>query len=190
MSDPRYGTHPSSEIPFFAPCSGVGVRLVAGESSDASAAGLLGPFTTVQDIALLDFEIESGNRVGHVIPERHDNALLYCYEGGGKVGGEIIVKGQVARLDAERSKERELSVEAGERGLKFLLFSGKRLNQPVAWKGPFVMTTQQEIQTAMREYGNGTFLKKRAPWDFRKKAAHDQWLQKNHGGDGKKKSDL
>jgi len=51
-------------------------------------------------------------------------------------------------------------VQAGEDGIRFLLVSGKPLEEPVAWYGPIVMNTQQELQQAFRELEQGTFLKK------------------------------
>ena len=53
----------------------------------------------------------------------------------------------------------EVSVTSGERGLRFLLISGAPLQEPVAWHGPIVMNTQAELQQAMRELNNGTFIK-------------------------------
>ena len=53
-------------------------------------------------------------------------------------------------------------------GISFLLFAGKRLRQPIAWHGPFVMTTQAEIDQTILEYRTGHFLKKRASWNFKK----------------------
>jgi redox-sensitive bicupin YhaK (pirin superfamily) len=54
----------------------------------------------------------------------------------------------------------EVTVEAGEQGIRFLLVSGKPLQEPVAWYGPIVMNTQQQLQQAFEELQNGTFLKK------------------------------
>jgi quercetin 2,3-dioxygenase len=54
----------------------------------------------------------------------------------------------------------EVEVQAGEEGIRFLLVSGKPLGEPVAWYGPIVMNTQQELQEAFEELERGTFLKK------------------------------
>jgi len=53
----------------------------------------------------------------------------------------------------------EVTVQAGEQGIRFLLVSGKPIEEPVAWHGPIVMNTQAELQQAMRELRNGTFIK-------------------------------
>jgi len=51
-------------------------------------------------------------------------------------------------------------VQAGDEGVRFLLVSGKPLQEPVAWYGPIVMNTQEQLQKAYRELEQGTFLKK------------------------------
>ena len=55
--------------------------------------------------------------------------------------------------------------------MRALLFAGAHLRQPIAWHGPFVMSTWDEVSTAQREYGKGTFLKVRAQWDYKRLAA-------------------
>ena len=54
----------------------------------------------------------------------------------------------------------QLAVQPGEGGLRFLLVSGKPIREPVAWYGPIVMNTEEELQVAFREYRYGTFIKK------------------------------
>ena len=54
----------------------------------------------------------------------------------------------------------ELMVQAGEEGIRFLLVSGKPLEEPVAWYGPIVMNTQEQLREAFRELQEGTFLRK------------------------------
>ena len=53
----------------------------------------------------------------------------------------------------------EVTVQAGEEGIRFLLISGKPIAEPVAWYGPIVMNTQDELQQAVGELRNGTFIK-------------------------------
>jgi hypothetical protein len=55
----------------------------------------------------------------------------------------------------------ELQVTAGDQGLRFLLVSGRPIREPVAWYGPVVMNTQQELQQAFEEIQSGTFVRKR-----------------------------
>jgi redox-sensitive bicupin YhaK (pirin superfamily) len=51
-------------------------------------------------------------------------------------------------------------VQAGETGIRFLFVSGKPIEEPVAWYGPIVMNTQAELQQAVAELRNGTFIKR------------------------------
>ena len=76
----------------------------------------------------------------------------------------------VPETNPERARDRtlvlfdggdEIRVTAGERGVRFLLVSGEPIREPVAWYGPIVMNTQEEIRTAFEEYRDGTFLKHR-----------------------------
>ena len=53
----------------------------------------------------------------------------------------------------------EVTVQAGDEGIRFLLVSGKPIEEPVAWYGPIVMNTQAELQQAVAELRNGTFIK-------------------------------
>jgi len=55
----------------------------------------------------------------------------------------------------------EITVQAGEEGIRFLLVSGKPIEEPVAWYGPIVMNTQEELRQAVTELQNGTFIKRR-----------------------------
>jgi hypothetical protein len=56
----------------------------------------------------------------------------------------------------------EISVHAGNEGIRFLLVSGKPLREPIAWYGPIVMNTQSELRQAFKELEDGTFLKHKA----------------------------
>jgi redox-sensitive bicupin YhaK (pirin superfamily) len=53
----------------------------------------------------------------------------------------------------------EITVQAGDEGVRFLLISGKPIREPVAWHGPIVMNTRAELETAMRELQSGGFIK-------------------------------
>jgi quercetin 2,3-dioxygenase len=55
----------------------------------------------------------------------------------------------------------ELTVQAGPEGIRFLLVSGKPIEEPVAWHGPIVMNTQEQLRQAMTELHDGTFIKRR-----------------------------
>ena len=55
----------------------------------------------------------------------------------------------------------EVVVRAGDEGVRFLLVSGRPLREPIAWHGPIVMNTKEELKIAFEEFDNGTFIKQR-----------------------------
>ena len=106
--------------------------------------------------------------------ERH--AFAYVFEGDGKFASASKPRGVLTekQVDGEEIVFREpagdrslvlfdsgdeVTVQAGERGIRFLLVSGKPIQEPVAWYGPIVMNTQAELKQAVSELQNGTFIK-------------------------------
>lgn len=192
MNKPRYGTEAPDTIPQLTYGEGGALgcaRLLAGESL-----GHRGPFRTVADVQMLDFSLNAGGTpILHNIPAGLDNILAYVYDGDAIIGGEIVKAKQIARfepLDVAKGAALSLvaSPDAAEvqddvghgigHAAKVMLFAGKKLNQPIAWHGPFVMTTRDELMEAISEYRNGTFLKHRFPGDYKTKAAMDLVRQK------------
>jgi redox-sensitive bicupin YhaK (pirin superfamily) len=177
MDDPRYGTEPPENIPFLQPASGVSCRLLAGHMGDST-----GPFRTTVDVQMVDYSLDAGALFEHFVqPVSLDNCLVYVYKGSGSVGGKSIKKHEAARFDATDPDARGVSLQAGPDGMSAMVFAGKRLNEPVAWRGPMVMNTDAEIQRAYSEYRSGTFLRKRAPWDYKRISA----FPADRKGDGK-----
>ena len=82
-------------------------------------------------------------------------AFIYVIDGVGKIGGEALENGTLVLFD----EGDQLTVSAAGEPLRFLLLTGKPLNEPVAWRGPIVMNTQAELELAFREYREGTFIK-------------------------------
>jgi len=166
MKEPSYGTHPSSELPVIhgshlAP--GVSARLVAG-----SFLGTEGPFKAPVSLCMVDYTLASGSTFLHPLTPSHDNCLIYVYQGSGFVGGKEISRGMAAQLGNVGGDKTVELVGGSGGGFKCLLFSGKKLSQPIAWHGPFVMTSKEENSSTLRDYRNGTLLQNRVPWDFTK----------------------
>jgi redox-sensitive bicupin YhaK (pirin superfamily) len=171
MDDPRYGTEPPENIPVLSIQSEEGVqighaRVLAGEMNEN-----IGPFRTVQDIQIVDYFLSSVSgsvaSAVHSIPPLHDNCLVYVYKGSGSINESPVDTHSCIRFDASGS-QRSFSISPSGEGLSVLVFSGKRLNQPVAWHGPFVMTTNDEIRQTIREYREGRFPPKRTKWDYKR----------------------
>jgi quercetin 2,3-dioxygenase len=171
MTAPRYQDVKAAEIPEITDDSGTHVRVVCGEFW-----GKRGPIEGVAaDPRYLDIFVPP--LVRKTLPvetERH--AFAYVFEGSGsfRAASEpfgVLTEKEIDGAEAfirERTGNRslvlfdsgdEITVEAGEQGMRFLLVSGKPLNEPVAWYGPIVMNTQAELQQAARELRNGTFIK-------------------------------
>eukprot|EP00038_Savillea_parva_P031110 m.82889 g.82889 ORF g.82889 m.82889 type:complete len:349 (+) comp9502_c0_seq1:51-1097(+) len=183
MEEPAYGTVPHDAIPMHANTMGATIRVLSGDfvveqaDGDDTNTSLKGPFRTRVPALMLDVVMGPNGVFEHAIPASLDNVLVYAYgpSGFGQVGGRNtgsdLLHGHIARLDATNDAARMLRVDAGSEGMSILVFAGRKLNQPIAWHGPFVMTTDEEIRQTMQEYRLGTFLKKRAPWDFKRLSA-------------------
>ena len=93
--------------------------------------------------------------------------------GAGAIGDTALASLHVAVLDAGTpDRGVSLSCPAGAtEPFRVMLFAGKRLNQPIAWRGPFVMCTDAEIRDTIQRYHSGAFPPKRVPWDYRTLAA-------------------
>ncbi len=171
MTAPRYQDIPASTIPEIVDDDGTRVRIVCGDFW-----GKRGPVEGVAaDPRYLDVFVPAGKRKTLPVEiERH--GFAYVFEGSGTFGaasqpfgvltekstseGDVIVRettGNRSLVLFDRGDE--VTVQAGEEGIRFLLVSGKPLEEPVAWHGPIVMNTQAELQQAVAELRAGTFIK-------------------------------
>jgi hypothetical protein len=170
MDPPRYGTVGPDRLPLLSFPGGVTARVLSGTLDAAK-----GPFETVQPLLMLDVTVPEGASLPLSIAALLDNTMVYCYRGSSlSVNGVALKKHSIGLFDARGAAgERgvELVAAAGGGASSALLFAGKRLNQPIAWHGPFVMTTQAEIRATFAEFQRGAFPPVRAPFDYRTLAA-------------------
>jgi redox-sensitive bicupin YhaK (pirin superfamily) len=171
MTAPRYQDVPSKEIPEVIDDDGTRVRVICGEFW-----GKRGPVDGVAaDPRYLDIFVAPGRR--KTLPvETGRHAFAYVFEGSGtfrdasqpfgvlteKEGGdgEILVRENVGnRSLVVFGSGDDVTVQAGDEGIRFLLVSGKPIEEPVAWYGPIVMNTNAELQQAVNELRSGTFIK-------------------------------
>ena len=171
MTEPRYQDIKAAEIPEIIDDDGTRLRVITGEFW-----GKRGPVEGVAaDPRYLDVFVPPGKRKTlKVETDRH--AFAYVFEGSGSFrsasepfgvltekqgdGGETIVREQTGnRSLVVFDRGDEVTVQAGEEGIRFLLVSGKPIEEPVAWYGPIVMNTQAELQQAVAELRSGTFIK-------------------------------
>jgi redox-sensitive bicupin YhaK (pirin superfamily) len=173
MAPPRYQGVTAAEIPEVTEDDGTRVRVVCG-----AFRGIRGPVDGVAaDPIYLDVSVPKGRR--KTIPiEMTRNAFAYVFSGAGKfcnASGPLAVPTEpVGWADTKPPAEAvnrslvlfdrgdELTVQADEEGIRFLLVSGEPIREPVAWYGPIVMNTQEELRQAFRELEDGTFLRSRA----------------------------
>lgn len=167
MTAPRYQEIKADGIPVVTDEDGTHVRIVCGDFW-----GQKGPVEGVAaDPVYLDVSVPAGKR--KTLPvETTRHAFAYVFDGSGRFGnasGPLAVPTETGfDADAENrslilfDRGDEVVVEAGEEGVRFLLVSGKAIAEPVAWYGPIVMNTEDELRQAFDELQRGTFLKTRA----------------------------
>ncbi len=171
MTTPRYQDVAAREIPEVVDDDGTRVRVVCG-----SFWGQKGPVDGVAaDPNYLDVWVPPGQRKTLPMDTRR-NAFAYVFDGSGRFRDASAPKGvltdqpgPVERVVREQTGDRslvlfgagdEVTVQAGEAGIRFLLVSGKPLEEPVAWYGPIVMNTEEELRQAYAELQAGTFIQK------------------------------
>lgn len=179
MDDPRYGTVPTEDLPLQEVAPGVTARVLAGSASfhdDTTTTN--GPFETVQSVQMIDFELESNSQVTFNVADGMDTALLYLYDGTlADVNDEqeddeesMIPTGSVIQLDASSDSARGVKLRT-QSGAKVMLFAGKKLRESIAWHGPIVMNTQEQIRQTFAELRSGKFPPVRVDWDYKQIAS-------------------
>jgi quercetin 2,3-dioxygenase len=170
MTDPRYQDIPSREIPEVTDDDGTRVRVVCGEFW-----GMKGPVQGVAaDPNYFDISVPP-HKEKHLAVETTRNAFAYVFAGSGTFRDasdpRAVLTEQVPEADGPRvwdaknhslvlfDRGDEIVVQAGPEGIRFLLVSGKPIEEPVAWYGPIVMNTQEQLRQAMTELNDGTFIK-------------------------------
>jgi quercetin 2,3-dioxygenase len=171
MTAPRYQDIPAAVIPEVTDDDGTRVRVITGDFW-----GKTGPVEGVAaDPRYLDVFVPPGKRKSLPV-EVGRHAFAYVFEGSGTFSGAsqpfgVLTEKETAAgetLVREQTGNRslvvfdsgdEVTVQAGDEGIRFLLVSGKPIEEPVAWYGPIVMNTQTELQQAVSELRNGTFIK-------------------------------
>ncbi len=171
MTGPRYQDVSARDIPEVIDDDGTRVRVVCG-----SFWGKKGPVDGVAaDPRYLDVFVPPGVRK-HLAVETSRNAFAYVFEGAGAFRDASEPRRvQTDRVGAAEAADTtdvignrslvvfdrgdEVVVQAGEEGIRFLLVSGQPIEEPVAWRGPIVMNTKEQLQQAYTELREGTFIK-------------------------------
>jgi len=171
MTNPRYQDVNSSEIPEIFEDDGTRVKVIVG-----SFWGKTGPVDGIAaDPQYLDIYVPPGVKKTFPV-DTYRKTFAYIFDGSGAFDSASIPTGVLLEKEIrgeelnirDMSGNRTLvsfdtgdfvSVQAGENGIRFLLISGKPIQEPVAWHGPVVMNTREELIQAFDELKNGTFIK-------------------------------
>ena len=170
MTTPRYQDVAARDIPEIVDDDGTRVRVVCGEFW-----GRRGPVDGIAaDPCYLDVWVPAGARKSLPVDTRR-SAFAYVFEGDGSfrdasapLGVLTEQPGPGGAVVRERTGNRslvlfaagdEVTVQAGDQGIRFLLVSGRPSGEPVAWYGPIVMNTQAELRQAVAELRSGTFIR-------------------------------
>jgi quercetin 2,3-dioxygenase len=153
MMNPRYREVKQADIPVLQTSEGTVVRIICGE-----VAGVQGPVREiVTDPEYLDVSLSAGKAFTHPVKPGH-TVFAYVVEGEGYFDmpqqctcgtGTLVLYGP----------GNSITVTTEQRPVRFLLVAGRPLGEPVAWRGPIVMNTQEELRASFSEYQDGTFLK-------------------------------
>ena len=171
MTTPRYQDIGATDLPVEVDDDGTVVKVLIGS--------FWGKKSPVDGIAanpmLLDISVPAGRRKTFKVDTRA-NALAYVFAGSGRFrdasdpvgiqvekehqGQEMAFRDQSGNRTLVRfGSGDEITVQAGDEGLRFLLMTGRPIQEPVAWHGPIVMNTQAELRQAFDELNKGTFIK-------------------------------
>ncbi|WP_022705331.1 pirin family protein [Pseudorhodobacter ferrugineus] len=171
MTKPRYQDVTSRDIPEITDDDGTTVRVIVGKFWGKS-----GPVDGIAaDPQYLDISVPAGTKKTFKI-DTHKSAFAYVFEGKGNFRDAsrprgVLLEKEVRGVEVnirDMSGNRtlvqfgtgdEVTVQAGDEGVRFLLISGAPIREPVAWHGPIVMNTQAEIRQALTDLRNDTFIK-------------------------------
>ena len=175
MTEPRYQDIPSTAIPEVTEDDGTRARIICGEFW-----GKKGPVEGVAagqysvDARYVDISVPPGQRK-RIRVETTRNAFAYVFAGAGTFRDasdpQAVLTESAVNPNAEPvydaknhalvlfDRGDEIQVQAGPEGIRFLLVSGKPLEEPVAWYGPIVMNTQEELRQAMADLHTGNFIR-------------------------------
>lgn len=156
MMAPRYRGIEARQIPVAELPGGVQVRVICGIVD-----GIQGPVREIRiDPEYLDVDVPAGAGFHHPLPPGY-TVFVYVFTGKGYFD-PVKKKPAGAGSLVTFSDGDAVEMTGGGEGARFLLISGKPLREPVAWRGPIVMNTQEELRLAFAEYAEGTFLKHKA----------------------------
>ncbi len=154
MMGPRYREIKQEQIPEVSTYKGIRIRVVSGEVE-----GIKGPVKDiVVDTEYLDIMMAPNTEFEHSIKKGY-RAFAYVIEGSGYFGSGK--RSSIGKEHLVIFKDGDTVIITAYEDMRFLLISGKPIGEAVAWHGPIVMNSREELEIAFEEYRNGTFIKKK-----------------------------
>lgn len=152
MTLPKYRDITADKVPEVKVQNGVRIKVIAGIME-----GVSGPMDDIViDPQFFDCTVPAGQTFIHKVDPSY-TAFIYVIGGNGTTDNTSLENGNLVLFESGD----QLSITASDTPLRFLLLTGKPLHEPVAWQGPIVMNTQEELTLAFQEYQDGTFIKTR-----------------------------
>ncbi|HVG52634.1 MAG TPA: pirin family protein [Xanthobacteraceae bacterium] len=153
MTAARYVNQAAEDVPVRNE-DGIEVRVYAGRSN-----GVEHPYGSDWPLTLLDIRMEPRKLLFQEIPAMY-RGFVYVLQGRARIGagGTPVAQGEVAWFDPSLGNGDDTLTIAADEQLRLLLFAAPPIQEPVAFGGPFVMNTAQEIQQAFADYRSGKFL--------------------------------
>jgi len=153
MMNPRYRDITNDQIPEVVVNDNVKIKIICGEINDVK-----GPVRDIiTDPEYLDVFIEPNSEFKHAVDNTH-NVFAYVIDGEAtfdSIKDEIV---SAEHLIIYREGD-EVLIKTKDKSARFLLISGRPIGEPVAWRGPIVMNSEEELRIAFNEYSKGTFIK-------------------------------
>lgn len=152
MDDPKYRGIEKSQIPVIKK-DGQSIKVISGKINE-----IQGPVRDLSnEIEYFDVELNTGKTFEHT---SHKSLTVFAYvvKGTVEIGDKTVLSGQCAVFG-----EGDLVKIISKSDSRFLFCSGAPLKEPVAWRGPIVMNTEEELETAFEELEKGTFIKSHQP---------------------------
>mgnify|MGYP000143106995 CR=1 FL=1 len=149
MVAPHYQEFTAKQLPIEKQDSGLTIKVIAGQTDKGTRSPIEGIATKP---LFFDIHFAKQQRMQQHIPNTHQ-AILFVLSGEVSIQGEAVRKNALAIL----SQGEILTLEGQIEDTQCLLIAAKKLKEPIAWLGPFVMNTEQEVQQALDDYRNKRF---------------------------------
>ncbi len=158
MDTPEYQEYDASAFPIVE-TPDYQVKVIIGKLADARA-----PIVDdITDVSYFDVQLKPGKQFSHILPSEN-RSFFYVFEGDGKLNGQSVATRTFVALGVD---DNHPVFTAGGQGARFIVVSGKPINEPIVQHGPFVMNTREEIDQAMRDFESNNLVRDRA-WIKRK----------------------